>query len=68
MKSTENKKNENQKSSLEKYNPLEQQEENKLYVNEWQIIVKVLDRLLFILNVVLIVTAFGYGYITLSTH
>ena len=50
------------------YNPSKQQEENEMYVKEWQAIVKVLDRLLLILNMMFIVTAFGYGYITLSTH
>ena len=37
-------------------------------LNEWQTIAKVLDRLLFILNVISFIIAFGYGYTTLYTY
>ena len=39
-----------------------------MYIKEWQTVVKVLDKLLFILNVISFVIAFGYGYTTLYTH
>ena len=35
---------------------------------EWQLISRVLDRVLFVLNLVFISLAFAYGYITLATH
>ena len=66
--SAANKKIENSKSRPDMYNTLKQQDKNEMYKKEWQAIAKVLDRLLFILNVLLIVTAFGYVYIRLCTH
>ena len=66
--SAANKKEENSKSRLDTYNTLKQQDKNEMYLKEWQAIATVLDRLLFILNVLLLVTAFGYGYIRLCTH
>ena len=37
-------------------------------IREWQTIAKVLDKLLFILNVISFIIAFGYGYTTVYTH
>ena len=66
--SAANKKEENSKLRPDTYNTLKQQDKNEMYLKEWQAMAIVLDRLLFILNVLLIVTAFGYGYIRLCTH
>ena len=66
--SAANKKEENSKSRPDMYNTSKQQDKNEVYMKEWKAIAKVLDRLLFILNVLMIVTAFGYGYIRLCTH
>ena len=63
-----NTKEENWESLPDMCNTLKQQDKNEMYMKEWQAIAKVLDRLLFILNVLLIVTAFGYGYIRLCIH
>ena len=38
---------------------------NKL---EWQIVSRILDRFLFLLNVISMIFAIGYGYITLFTY
>ena len=38
---------------------------NKL---EWQIVSRILDRFLFLLNVISMILAIGYGYITLFTY
>ena len=35
---------------------------------EWQLISRVLDRLLYVLNLVSISLGFAYGYITVATH
>ena len=61
-------KEENSESSPDMYITLKEENKNAMYMKEWQAIAKVLDRLLFILNVLLIVIAFGYGYIRLCTH
>ena len=42
--------------------------EDEMYTREWQTIAKILDRLLFILNVISFIIAFGYGYTTLCTR
>ena len=42
--------------------------EDEMYTREWQTIAKILDRLLFILNVISFVIAFGYGYTAMYTH
>ena len=36
--------------------------EDEAHIKEWQTVAKVLDKLLFILNVISYVIAFGYGY------
>ena len=66
--SAANTKEENSKSLADKYDASKQQDKNEMYIKEWQATAKELDRLLFILNVLLIVIAFGYGYIRLCTH
>ena len=45
---------------------LESEDEKNL--KEWQTIATVLDKLIFILNVISFIIAFGYGYITLYTY
>ena len=42
--------------------------ENELYIRESQTIAKVLDKLLFILNILFMAIAFGYGFTTLYTN
>ena len=48
---------------------LNQPKEGEVEINirEWQTIAKVLDKLLFILNIISFVFAFGYGYTILYT-
>ena len=41
--------------------------EDQMYMKEWQTIAKVLDKLLFIVNIISFVIAFGYGYTILYT-
>ena len=41
--------------------------EDEMYIKEWQTIAKVLDKLLFIVNIISFVIAFGYGYTILYT-
>ena len=41
---------------------------NEYYIEEWQTMAKILDRLLFTLNVVSMIIAFGYGYTVLYTY
>ena len=42
--------------------------DNEKYQLEWQIVSRILDRFLFLLNVIYMAIAFGYGYITLYTY
>ena len=42
--------------------------EDEAYIKEWQTVAKVLDRLLFILNIISYMIGFGYGYIVLYTN
>ena len=57
-------------SLLEMFKTLKKLEESEDEMNlkEWQTIAKVLNRLLFILNVISFVIAFGYGYTTVYTY
>ena len=61
---------ENMESLLELLKSLKQLEgsEDEKYIKEWQAIAKILDRLLFILNIISFVIAFGYGYTILYTY
>ena len=61
---------ENMESLLELLKLLKQLESNEdeRFIKEWQAIAKILDRLLFIFNIISFVTAFGYGYTTLYTY
>ena len=61
---------ENMELLLELLKSLKQLEgsEDERFVKEWQTIAKILDRLLFILNIISFVIAFGYGYTTLYTY
>ena len=67
--STEHKEKKNMESLLEMLKILkklvESEDENSL--KEWQTIATVLDKLIFILNVISFIIAFGYWYITLYT-
>ena len=36
--------------------------EDETHIKEWQTVAKVLDKLLFILNIISYLIAFGYGY------
>ena len=42
--------------------------DNQRYIKEWQTVAKVLDRLLFILNIISFVISFGYAYTILYTN
>ena len=42
--------------------------EDELYVKEWQMIAKVLDKLLFILNILCMIIAVGYVFTILYTY
>ena len=42
--------------------------EDEMHIKEWQTVAKVLDKLLFILNIISYVIAFGYGYTILYTN
>ena len=42
--------------------------EDETHIKEWQTVAKVLDKLLFILNVISYLIAFGYGYTILYTN
>ena len=42
--------------------------EDEKNMKEWQAIAKILDRLLFTLNVISFIIAFGYGYTTVYTY
>ena len=68
--STGHKEKANGESLLEMFKTLKKLEgnEDERNIKEWQTIAKVLDRLLFILNVISFVIAFGYGYTTVYTH
>ena len=61
---------ENMESLLELLKSLKQLEgsEDERFIKEWQAIAKILDRLLFILNIISFAIAFGYGYTTLYTY
>ena len=59
--STEHKEKKNMESLLEMLKIL------KNSLKEWQTIATVLDELIFILNVISFIIAFGYWYITLYT-
>ena len=68
--STGHKEKPNIESLLEMFKTLKKLEvnEDEKNIKEWQTIAKVLDRLLIILNVILFIIAFGYGYTTVYTH
>ena len=40
---------------------------DETYIKEWQTVAKVLEKLLFILNIISFVIAFGYAYTILCT-
>ena len=42
--------------------------EDETHIKEWQTVAKVLDKLLFILNIISYLIAFGYGYTILYTN
>ena len=66
----ENKEKTNTEVFLElfkRFKKIEGSEEER-HIKEWQTISKILDRLLFILNILSIIIAFGYGYTTLYTY
>ena len=42
--------------------------EDELYIKEWQMIAKVLDKLLFILNILCMIIAVGYVFTILYTY
>ena len=42
--------------------------EDQLYIKEWQMIAKVLDKLLFILNILCMIIAVGYVFTVLYTY
>ena len=67
--STDHKEKANMESLLEMFKTLKNFEgrEDEINLKEWQTIAKVLDRLLFILNVISFSIAFGYGYTKLYT-
>ena len=67
--STDHKEKTNMESLLEMFKTLKNFEgrEDERNLKEWQTIAKVLDRLLFILNVISFIIAFGYGYTKLYT-
>ena len=67
---TDNKEKANMESLLEMFKTLKKLEEreDERNIKEWQTIAKVLDKLLFILNVISFIIAFCYGYITVYTH
>ena len=60
----------NMASLLELLKSLKQPERNKdeMFIKEWNTVAKVLDRLLFILNILSMIIAFGYGYTKLYTY
>ena len=68
--STGNKEKASGESLLEMFKTLKKMEgsEDEKNIKEWQTIAKILDRLLFILNVISFVIAFGYGYTTVYTY
>ena len=63
------KENTNMETLLELLKALKKSEasEDEMCIKEWQTTAKVLDRLLFILNILSMVIAFGYGYTKLYT-
>ena len=63
--SIDHKEKTNMESLLEMLKTLKNEDEKN--IKEWQTIAKVLDKLLFILNVISFVIAFGYGYTKLYT-
>ena len=67
--SIDHKEKTNMESLLEIFKTLKKLEvnEDEKNLKEWQTIAKVLDRLLFILNVISFIIAFGYGYTKLYT-
>ena len=68
--STDNKEKANRESLLEMFKTLKKWEgnEDEKNMKEWQAIAKILDRLLFTLNVISFIIAFGYGYTTVYTY
>ena len=66
--STGHKEKANMESLLEMFKTLKKMEGSEKNIKEWQAIAKVLDKLLFILNVISFMIAFGYGYTTVYTH
>ena len=62
------KENTNIESLLELVKKKLEGSEDEKNLSEWQTIAKVLDRLLFILNVISFIIAFGYGYTTLCIY
>ena len=68
--SADNKEMANRESLLEMFKTLKKWEgnEDEKNMKEWQAIAKILDRLLFTLNVISFIIAFGYGYTTVYTY
>ena len=60
----------NMNSLIELLRSLKQRERSKdeIYTGEWQTVAKILDRLLFNLNILSMIIAFGYGYTKLYTY
>ena len=52
---------------FQKFQDIKKDETNR-NKEEWQLVSWVLDRLLFVLNLVFISVGFAYGYITIATH
>ena len=68
--STDHKEKKNIESLLEMLKTLKKLEgnEDERNLKEWQTIAKILDKLLFIFNVISFIIAFGYGYTTVYTY
>ena len=60
----------NMESLMELLRSLKHRERSKdeIYTGEWQTVAKILDRLLFTLNILSMIIAFGYGYTKLYTY
>ena len=60
----------NMESLMKLLRSLKQSERSKdeIYTREWQTVAKILDRLLFNLNILSMIIAFGYGYTKLYTY
>ena len=44
------------------------QDEIERNIEEWQLISRAMDRVLFVLNLMFVSVGFAYGYITVATH